>query len=221
MPLSARLAALGESLELERRLREQKKAEALKVKSATTTESMEDTSSTTRTEIFRQSSLDQLSRSMPTTQDIIRRPHANSEASRMNNSVIPAFERSKPTHHPSLSASAAVTSSPGFDSDVESPAIQTKFFGRTPRSRTPDPDNDLSRISSLEILDVDTELGPSLCRVSTAPNTSYFARDKRERELASNTKLTRMGFSPNEIGRAPPKRFGGLKSLMQSLKGGK
>ncbi|KAE9408639.1 hypothetical protein BT96DRAFT_970544 [Gymnopus androsaceus JB14] len=197
MPLSARLAALGESLELERRLREQKKAEALKVKSATTTESMEDTSSTTRTEIFRQSSLDQLSRSMPTTQDIIRRPHANSEASRMNNSVIPAFERSKPTHHPSLSASAA------------------------PRSRTPDPDNDLSRISSLEILDVDTELGPSLCRVSTAPNTSYSARDKRERELASNTKLTRMGFSPNEIGRAPPKRFGGLKSLMQSLKGGK
>lgn len=238
MPLSARLAALGESLELERRLREQKKAEDALIMKAT--ESAEDASSTSRTEILRQSSLDQLSRSVSSGQNI-RRPHANSEASRMNSkpdltlsvswtliiflasAVIPVFERSpKLIHHPSLSTSAVEVASPVFDSDAESPAIQTKFFDRhATRSRTPDPDNDLSRISSLEVMDADTELGPSLFRVSTAPNTTYTARDKRERELASNTKLTRMGFSPNEIGRTPPKRFGGLKSLMQSLKGGK
>ncbi|KAJ3988806.1 hypothetical protein F5890DRAFT_1390182, partial [Lentinula detonsa] len=131
-------------------------------------------------------------------------------------------DRTKPSHHPSLSASIveASVSSPTFDSDIDSPSIQSKFFNRrATRSRTPDLDNDLSRISSAEGFDVDTELGPSLFRVSTAPNSSLSARDKRERELASNTKLTRMGFSPSESGRAPPKRLRGLKSLMQSLKG--
>ncbi|KAJ3733808.1 hypothetical protein DFJ43DRAFT_994501, partial [Lentinula guzmanii] len=133
-------------------------------------------------------------------------------------------DRTKPSHHPSLSASIveASVSSPTFDSDIDSPSIQSKFFNRrATRSRTPDLDNDLSRISSAEGFDVDTELGPSLFRVSTAPNSSLVARDKRERELASNTKLTRMGFSPSESGRAPPKRLRGLKSLMQSLKGSK
>ncbi|KAJ3759464.1 hypothetical protein EV360DRAFT_41872, partial [Lentinula raphanica] len=131
-------------------------------------------------------------------------------------------DRNKPTHHPSLSASIveASVSSPTFDSELDSPSLQSRFFDRrTTRSRTPDPD--LSRISSLEGFDVDTELGPSLFRVSTAPNSTYAARDKRERELASNTKLTRMGFSPSETGRAPPKRLRGLKSLMHSLKGSK
>ncbi|KAJ3890827.1 hypothetical protein GG344DRAFT_8896, partial [Lentinula edodes] len=62
MPLSARLAALGESLELERRLREKKQAE--EVKAQVTAEQLEDsTSSTARTEILRQCSLEQLSRS--------------------------------------------------------------------------------------------------------------------------------------------------------------
>ncbi|KAF9070818.1 hypothetical protein BDP27DRAFT_1323050 [Rhodocollybia butyracea] len=221
MPLSARLAALGESLELERRLREQKQLEERKVREASVDLS-EDTSSTTRTEVLRQSSLDDLTGSIPVS-TAIRRPHANSEASRIGGSTGPdisSLERTKPTHQPSLSASLVETASPAFDSDAESPAIQSKFFDRRPRSRTPDPDNDLSRISSLEAFDADTELGPSLYRVSTAPNSGHSARDKREREFASNTKLARMGFSPNEIGRAPPKRFG-LKSLMQSLKGSK
>ncbi|KAF8828787.1 uncharacterized protein C8R40DRAFT_1145246 [Lentinula edodes] len=225
MPLSARLAALGESLELERRLREKKQAE--EVKAQVTAELLEDsTSSTARTEILRQCSLDQLSGSVSSSQQI-RRPHANSEASRIatvNDIDSARIDRTKLTHHPSLSASVveASVSSPTFDSDVDSPSIQSKFFDRRANhSRTPDLENDLSRISSLEGFDVDTELGPSLFRVSTAPNSSFSTRDKRERELASNTKLTRMGFSPSENARAPSKRFGGLKSLMQSLKGSK
>jgi hypothetical protein len=214
MPLSAKLAALGESLQLERRLRERKQAEELKAKG-----SSGDASSPSRTEILRRSSLDQLTRPYSSANEI-QRPHANSVDSRMEalNGPDLASERVKPTHHPSLSASAVETSTLGFDSD-ESPEIQPRSLNRRIRSRTPDPDNDLSRMSSLEGFD-DTELGPSLFRVSTAPNSSHSARDKRERELASNTKLTRMGFSPNEAGRSPPsKRFGGLKSLMQSLKG--
>ncbi|KAJ3927128.1 MAG: hypothetical protein NXY57DRAFT_965775 [Lentinula lateritia] len=224
MPLSARLAALGESLELERRLREKKQAE--EVKAHVTAEQLEDsTSSTARTEILRQCSLEQLSRSVSSSQQI-RRPHANSEGSRIATVTdidSARIDRTKPTHHPSLSASVveASVSSPTFDSDVDSPSIPKFFDRRAIHSRTPDPENDLSRINSLEGFDVDTELGPSLFRVSTAPNSSFSTRDKRERELASNTKLTRMGFSPSENARAPSKRFGGLKSLMQSFKGSK
>ncbi|KAJ3780609.1 hypothetical protein GGU10DRAFT_279080 [Lentinula aff. detonsa] len=241
MPLSARLAALGESLELERKLREQKQTEGVKAQ-ISAAEALEDsTSSATRTEILRQCSLDQLTSTVSSSQQV-KRPHANSEGSRLQSRFYPKtspeplltvllsdpdsapLDRTKPSHHPSLSASIveASVSSPTFDSDIDSPSIQSKFFNRrATRSRTPDLDNDLSRISSAEGFDVDTELGPSLFRVSTAPNSSLVARDKRERELASNTKLTRMGFSPSESGRAPPKRLRGLKSLMQSLKGSK
>ncbi|KAF5388779.1 hypothetical protein D9757_005618 [Collybiopsis confluens] len=225
MPLSARLAALGASLELERRLREQRKAEELKAPG--TAASLGDAGSSIRTEILRQASLDQLSKSY-SSQNEVRRPHANSEGSRIGTltNFYPSIpERAKPTHHPSLSASVVETSSPALKPDADSPTMS--FNGRRTRSRTPDPENNLSRISSLDGLDVetaDTELGPPLYRVSTAPNSSYSARDRRERELASVTKLTRMGFSPSEIAHArvaPPKRFGGLKSLMQTWKGGR
>ncbi|KAJ3988805.1 hypothetical protein F5890DRAFT_1489268 [Lentinula detonsa] len=80
------------------------------------------------------------------------------------------------------------------------------------RSRTPDLDNNLSCIRSVEGFDVDTELGPSLFRVSMTPSSPLSAHDKQERELAS------IGFSPRESARAPPKRLQGFKSLMQSLK---
>lgn len=95
---------------------------------------------------------------------------------------------------------------------------------RVRRARTPDPELGLSRVSSLDGIDsIDVELGPALTRVSTAPMTP--TRDKRDlaRQVASASKLTRMGFSPS-----PPKAdpnaqtkrgFGGLKSLMQTLKG--
>jgi len=92
------------------------------------------------------------------------------------------------------------------------------------RSYTPAPDPGhlhLSRISSIEGTD---DTGSELFRVSTAPNTTSPVRGKRDhaRHIASATKLTRMGFTPPDLaGRSPPanKRFGGLKSLMQSFKG--
>ncbi|KAJ3733807.1 hypothetical protein DFJ43DRAFT_994652 [Lentinula guzmanii] len=82
MPLSARLAALGESLELERKLREQKQTEGVKAQ-VSATEALEDsTSSATRTEILRQCSLDQLTSTVSSSQQV-KRPHANSEGSRL------------------------------------------------------------------------------------------------------------------------------------------
>jgi hypothetical protein len=92
------------------------------------------------------------------------------------------------------------------------------------RSRTPIRDADLgghlSRISSLECPDTDTELGPNLSRVSTAPHSGPSpSRDKRDQQSAR--KLARMGFSPAR--QAPPasgsKRFGAIRSLVQTLKG--
>lgn len=103
------------------------------------------------------------------------------------------------------------------------------------RSRTPDPEPEArSQESSRETT------GIPLCRVSTAPvqksasNTSLPSRGKRElaKHMASANKLTRMGFSTAEGWQStammpgaprPPvankARFGGLKSLVQSLKG--
>jgi hypothetical protein len=96
-------------------------------------------------------------------------------------------------------------------------------YGNVIRSYTPAPDlGHLSRVNSIEDTD---ETGSELFRVSTAPNdTSSPARGKRDqaRQIASATKLTRMGFTPPDLAsRSPPanKRFGGLKSLMQSFKG--
>ncbi|KAG6844387.1 hypothetical protein H0H87_007291 [Tephrocybe sp. NHM501043] len=89
---------------------------------------------------------------------------------------------------------------------------------RTYRSRTPVPesgDGHLSRVSSQECADTDTELGPALFRVSTAPHGAA-------RGAKTATKLTRMGFPPMEQVRTAPtnnKRFGAFRSLVQTLKG--
>lgn len=105
------------------------------------------------------------------------------------------------------------------------PSTNHKYTKNAPRAHTPDPESGgLSRISSLDGVDTDTDLGPTLFRVSTAPNAlSMPVRGKRDqaRNLASQTKLTKMGFSASDAARTAPtsKRFGGLKSLMQSLKG--
>ncbi|KAJ3793967.1 hypothetical protein GGU11DRAFT_690727 [Lentinula aff. detonsa] len=88
MPLSARLAALGESLELERKLREQKQTEGVKAQ-VSATESLENsTSSAARTEILRQCSLDQLTSTVSSSQQV-KRPHANSEGSRLQSRFYP------------------------------------------------------------------------------------------------------------------------------------
>ena len=84
----------------------------------------------------------------------------------------------------------------------------------------------LSRVSSLDANDTDTdgELGESrLYRVSTAPHASPGGRSGKgadnEARKASAQKLARMGFAPHDRTPQSTKRFGGLKSWVQSFKG--
>ncbi|KAF5345296.1 hypothetical protein D9758_008476 [Tetrapyrgos nigripes] len=199
-PLSARLAALGESLEIERKLREKKSGE--------NTPGGVDLAEISEVDLDRKKKPITSAPNIESTQKI---------------SLI------RPTHHPSLSASA-VESSPTLEPTYDFALPNSRSFTeasymRPLRARTPDPALNLSRVSSLEGFhdgpDTDTELGPALFRVSTAPHTA--SKGQRDRNMASNAKLTRMGLLPNandpSNGRAPPKLFGGLKSLVQTLKG--
>jgi hypothetical protein len=114
--------------------------------------------------------------------------------------------------------------SPGYNRNGPATQPRSRSRSRTPHP-SPGPDNDpLSRVSSLEAPETDLELGIPIHRVSTAPlSGSPSSRGKREVKTAN--KLTRMGFSPAEqAGRGTlpvsgSKRFGALKSLMQTIKG--
>ena len=81
----------------------------------------------------------------------------------------------------------------------------------------------LSRVSSLDGVDTETDSTYTLRRIPTAPAAgSGQTRGKRE-QVRSAKKLTRMGFSPVEqVGRTPAPsgtRFGAIKSIMQTFKG--
>ncbi|KAJ7125005.1 hypothetical protein C8R44DRAFT_128809 [Mycena epipterygia] len=230
-PLSARLAAYGESLELERKFR----PEVSPVDQDTPTESRpQPPSSRTATSarnnlnvrpghngVDRQHSLDTKPTSARRRIREPRRPHTSSGTD------SPSTE-SAPTHHSSRSTSAVssqtdLRSVPIVVQTAVTAAEVANANYRVRRARTPDPELGLSRVSSLDGMDsVDTELGPTLTRVSTAPISP--TRDKRDlaRHIASANKLTRMGFTPPQQAKqdaAQTKRFGGLKSLMQTLKG--
>ncbi|KAJ7594606.1 hypothetical protein C8J56DRAFT_821453 [Mycena floridula] len=217
-PLSARLAAFGESLALEKKLREQKEAtnngEIQSPSELASPRSTLGPSSPAKAGVNRQFSLENKSRSR---QREPRRPHTSSGASSVSdiNASSSGHQTSaeNQTHHP------------GSRSVGTLDALYPEQAPRRPllRSRTPDTDDRLSRMSSLDGLDTDSELGQPLTRVATAPLASSNpakARRDQTRNMASATKLARMGFSPNNesTARAPPKRFGGLKSLVRSLK---
>jgi hypothetical protein len=124
-----------------------------------------------------------------------------------------------PGPHPSRSAPVVESSLPPIESDLESP-IHPYGPRSNHRTRTVDPSHDLSRISSLDGHDTETELGPMLTRVTTAPMSSSSPSHLKPGRSAN--KLARMGFSPNEAANRPQppsstKRFG-FKSLIQSLK---
>ncbi|KAG6813126.1 hypothetical protein H0H92_013750 [Tricholoma furcatifolium] len=253
-PLSARLAAYGESLALERRLREQKEQEeqakkeqeeqsprSVRSRQPSDAErgilSVATTPTNTRRNgpngIERQHSLE-------------HRPH-RAEKSRKKDPKRPSTaEGDTPSsadqaghfHQSSQSTSGLISSPrPSFsfepDTNVEevpftssmSASLSVSPPKRDPspgpriiRSRTPVPESSdgLSRISSRDCVDTDTELGPPLLRVSTAPHGSNIRGGK------TATKLTKMGFPTMEQIRAPPtntKRFGAFRTLVQSLKG--
>ena len=161
-----------------------------------------------------------------------------------NNSFF--TDQSRPTHHASLSASPPITSqtSTSFDRRefYTAPHQRSAVFGNgaisNPKlyepltapplvaSRTKkDLDADsLSRVSSAECVDTETEsTGDPLARVPTAGGTAPRKRDP-VRNATSAKKLTRMGYTATDqtVARAtqpPAKRFGGLKSIMATLKG--
>lgn len=134
------------------------------------------------------------------------------------------------------------------DSDIDDEYRHPIVYSHTPE---PDPNHNpveavsptltlsLSRTSSMTDNGIDKQGGSGLplYRVSTAPNTPFRGSTNTStgtssnRNFATNTKLTRMGFAtPDSAARLQQqqqgngnsggnKRFGGLKHLMQSLKG--
>ncbi|KAJ7072572.1 hypothetical protein C8F01DRAFT_1361898 [Mycena amicta] len=217
-PLSARLAAYGESLELERKFRVE--TSPITEETPTALHPMPVNSDTfPRGGVGRQNSLDVRHSSPRKRTKEPRRPHTSSGTD------TPSTE-SAPTHHSSRSTSAVSSTAdlrtvPMVAQTAATAAEVVEANQRVRRARTPDPDIGLSRVSSLEPESLDTELGSALTRVSTAPIPVQNKRDLA-RHIASANKLTRMGFQPAQQAKqdaAQTKRFGGLKSLMQTFKG--
>ncbi|GLB37839.1 putative proteasome regulatory particle assembly [Lyophyllum shimeji] len=256
-PLSAKLAAYGETLALEKRLRVQKEQKEKQERKSSG--DLPGTQSSSSAEPYPRNGATTPTRTGPRRYGVERqhslehRPGKSKSKSRMRDPKRPSTaEGLSPRsvdqvgrfHQASRSASGfgtSPTSRLSLDRDAvsseepeagpilshsKSATLQTPKRDPSPgpipriaRSRTPLPDageGQLSRISSLECPDTDTELGPPLLRVSTAPHAAV-----RGGKTAS--KLTRMGFPPMEQARSSPvpnKRFGGaFKSLVQTLKG--
>ncbi|KAJ7874786.1 hypothetical protein B0H14DRAFT_2717545 [Mycena olivaceomarginata] len=226
VPLSARLAAYGESLQLERRFRSDGTSPISPVEETPTEARQQPRAGCSRPRhngVDRQNSMD----IKPTRRRVKepKRPHTSSGTDSPSTESIP-------THHSSRSTSA-VSSQADLRADRTVPIVaQTaataaevaRANNRVRRARTPDPVIGLSRVSSLDgIESIDVELGPTLTRVSTAPMVPG-SRDKSRdfaKQMASANKLTRMGFSPAPAKPDPAqsKRFGGLRSLVNTLKG--
>ncbi|KAG6920135.1 hypothetical protein DXG01_004901 [Tephrocybe rancida] len=253
-PLSARLAAYGESLALERKLREKKELEEQQAlervqSKASSAEPFNRSAATTptSTDVQRNSVINGVERQ----RSLEHRPNRTRLKSRGKDPKRPSTaegltprlaDQASYFHQSSQSTSGLATSpssrllpmpvEPDTTSDEQEPSpVASKPLNlsvspprrepspgpRAFRSRTPVPDSNdghLSRISSLECADTDTELGPALLRVSTAPHGAV-------RGAKTATKLTRMGFPPLEQVRTPPtnnKRFG-FRSLVQTLTG--
>ncbi|KAF4598462.1 hypothetical protein EYR38_006864 [Pleurotus pulmonarius] len=253
-PLSAKLAKYGESLALERKLREQKQKEE-QTKEATsavsTGSSQPSPPSSTYTSqdvvneptrsapvsVHRQYSLEHRPRrpGSRVTQKQPRRPHTSSGTPETARNLF-----TTKTHQSSQSASiidirpralsidaeldSPTTPHPRQPPDSSADDLQPTVEDRQPKSApyTPSPmfySEDLSRTSSLEVNDTDGDC-PSTSTTGFAPRT----RRDQPRDIARATKLTKMGFTAPPASRpqplAPPtKRFGGIKSLIQGLKG--
>ncbi|KAF7298109.1 hypothetical protein HMN09_01032300 [Mycena chlorophos] len=218
-PLSARLAAYGESLELERKLRPETKPTSPIEEEPAKTATSRPEETPPRNSIGRQNSLEVRSSPRRRRKEP-RRPHTSSGTD------TPSTE-SAPTHHPAQSTSSLSLAADARPVPISAKTAATatevvQANNRVRRARTPDPEAGLSRVNSLDIESIDTELGPALTRVSTAPMPTQQSKRDLARHIASANKLTRMGFQPVPPPKpdpGQPKRFGGLKSLMQTFKG--
>ncbi|KAK2467866.1 hypothetical protein APHAL10511_000161 [Amanita phalloides] len=195
-PLSARLAAYGESLALERKFREEMQNQDHTEGNGRLSPSTKSFSSVTPTrshiKIARQHSLDEQFGS--------RR-----EAHRQGSLQVPVE-----------SSYSRPATSLGYNHQI-SDAHQT--VGIVDSLLTS------AQVSPIDSLEQDLEFGSPLFRMSTAPLSNAANTDRSTIVQARNAKLTKMGFVPNEQGtRVPPtqtKGFGGLnfKNIMQTFKG--
>ncbi|KAF6760184.1 hypothetical protein DFP72DRAFT_1004154 [Ephemerocybe angulata] len=254
-PLSAKLAALGESLALERKLREQEKlGPASKENTSSVTPSplrpvpqFDERSNVARNGVERQLSLETKVR--PKTKakpkDTRRPSTADGLTSRsISNSFFPGGEQPRHYASPSLSVSPPTLgpTSSSYDNRefFSAPHHRTNAPGTSPNSGQPpfepltappllktrirkELDGDsLSRVSSAEGVETETE-----CAGLSPPATPVNGRKKETGTRSSSAKkLTRMGFSATDQSQSVArsnqpagKRFGGLKSIMQTLKG--
>lgn len=249
-PLSARLAAYGESLALERKLRQQVEAQLDDTKKSHTGDVISPRSPLTpddsslapvsnkksRDGVERQLSLEHKSGASKIrlrARDPRRPSTAEGLSSRVGNFF--SSDQTGPLH-PTLrsisvsgqSRSTSIADGTSAAKRVQSPApISTEIHLDSPDlvsvSQSALEQESLSRVSSLDGLDTETDSTHTLRRIPTAPAAgSGQTRGKRE-QVRSAKKLTRMGFSPVEqVGRTPAPsgtRFGAIKSIMQTFKG--
>ncbi|KAH9935563.1 uncharacterized protein B0H18DRAFT_976273 [Fomitopsis serialis] len=218
-PLSAKLAAYGESLAIERKFRqeEEKRSSSSTVRSRRpselSTRSRQDTieSSPGAKSLDRKFSLEERPHNRTIRQSKVRRPHtAGSTASSDILATPPRPGRSipSPRHFPASGSQHATRSSSDQrvgDIATSYPPPMSSFLTtetdmyaagsrpRVPRSRTPDPSLD-------DPLDRGATTGVPLSRISTAPVQDAYLKPKRgltdqERQVARATKLVKMGFS--------------------------
>ncbi|KAH9839437.1 uncharacterized protein C8Q71DRAFT_749520 [Rhodofomes roseus] len=216
-PLSAKLAAYGESLAIERKFRqeEEKRSSSSTVRSRRpseySTRPSQDVESSPGSKLDRKFSLEERPHNRTIKQSKVRRPHtAGSTASSdiLGSPSRPGRSIPSPHHFPASGSQHVARSS--SDQRVDDIATSytppmTSFLQaevdmyasgsrpRVPRSRTPDPSCD-------DPLDRGPTTGVPLSRISTAPVQDAYLKPKRgltnqERQVARATKLVKMGFS--------------------------
>ncbi|PFH52084.1 hypothetical protein AMATHDRAFT_57929 [Amanita thiersii Skay4041] len=227
-PLSARLAAYGESLALERRLREEMQRCRVAVAAVD-----EGTFSRVAVPII-PSALHNKRR--PGHIDKITRQHSLDDRLGYKREKI---QRQSSVQRPSTA-----------EEDEHGLPVSGKVYGQYQQDTRPatalgyiygdelqtdnrgqsefdilDDDLDYSRskLNPMDSLDTGVDFGSSLHRVSTAPLAGTTHNRTKFEQARSATKLTKMGFAPteqaNRVVPAQPRMFSGLKHLMQTFKG--
>ncbi|KAH9485225.1 hypothetical protein JR316_0002132 [Psilocybe cubensis] len=246
-PLSARLAAYGESLALERKLREQKEGEGNKqdgariplqptngLPSAEQSIQTRTSSSKGREGVERQLSLE-AKPSSPRPKRRPKEPRRPSTAEGLSSNNQDAFFSERAfSHHPSHSTSTSIpnysipplTQGPNRNQSQSLGNINVPLkngIGESSLVASPAALAAPSRASSIDEADTETDSIPTLHRVT--PSTIPSTRSK------SSKKLAKMGIpvteqaaaasraTPPSAGTLPNSKRFGIKSIMQTLKG--
>lgn len=231
-PLSAKLAALGESLAIERKFKEEE--EKRRRRSLVMEPISEQIFANEVHGVQRKLSLQERAHSDPLSR--VRRPHTadgeqhtepprtflSPQPSKVNLSSSDPDRRGKLLTVPGMSSSSTFPS-PHGQLRADSLPVDRPFI---PRSRTPDPDSSWSSTT------VTAGFGTPLTRYPTCPAEDIIPRNelltRQERQAARAQKLAKMGFSSSgtdawkespAYARSQRQHKFGLKTLVQSLTG--